>query len=164
MARSSGSEPGDVQKDWNVVQQHLLANGRDPGTLTFGATQFLHVVEGRDRQSAMSEQMPLFLEIMGGHRTTDDLQASYLTGTIDDMLSTINKLREAGLQYLILTPLVDDPGQLELITRHIVEPLGSRSNAGSGPGPNSGPTEWGRLTPVARAGVPRIILLWRSIR
>ena len=123
MARSSGSEPGDVQKDWNVVQQHLLANGRDPGTLTFGATQFLHVVEGGDRETAMSEQMPLFLEIMGGHRTDDDLQASYLTGTIDDMLSTINKLWEAGLQYIILTPLVADPAQLELITRHIVEPL-----------------------------------------
>ena len=123
MARSSGSDPGDVRKDWTVVQQHLLANGRDPGTLTFGATQFLHVVEGRDRQNALDKQMPHFLEIMGGHRTTEDLQASYLTGTIDDMLSTIQGLREAGLQYLILTPLVDDPGQLELITRHIVEPL-----------------------------------------
>ena len=123
MARSSGSDPEDVQEDWNVVKQHLLANGRDPGTLTFGATQFLHVVEGRDREKALAEQMPHFLEIMGGHRTADDLQASYLTGTIDDMLSTIKKLREAGLQYLILTPLVDDPVQLELITRHIVEPL-----------------------------------------
>jgi hypothetical protein len=27
------------------------------------------------------------------------------------------------LQYLILTPLVKDHDQLELITRHIVEPL-----------------------------------------
>ena len=123
MARSSGSDPGDVQNDWNVVKGHLTARGRDPATLTFGATQFLHVVEGRDRQNALDEQMPHFLEIMGGHRTTEDLQASYLTGTIDDMLATITALREAGLQYLILTPLVEDPGQLELITRHIVEPL-----------------------------------------
>ena len=74
-------------------------------------------------EKALAEQMPHFLEIMGGHRTADDLQASYLTGTIDDMLSTIDTLRDAGLQYLILTPLVDDPRQLELITRHIVEPL-----------------------------------------
>jgi alkanesulfonate monooxygenase len=123
MARSSGSDPGDVQNDWNVVKKHLIAGGRDPTTLTFGATQFLHVVEGRDRQKALNEQMPLFLDIMGGHRSTEDLQASYLTGTIDDLLATITTLREAGLQYLILTPLVEDPGQLELITRHIVEPL-----------------------------------------
>jgi len=123
MARSSGSDPGDVQNDWAVVKEHLSANGRDPATLIFGATQFLHVVEDRDRQGALDEQMPLFLEIMGGHRTTEDLQASYLTGTIDDMLATITALRDAGLEYLILTPLVEDPRQLELITRHIVEPL-----------------------------------------
>jgi hypothetical protein len=60
---------------------------------------------------------------MGGHRTEEDLRASYLTGTIDDMLATIQTLHEVGLQYLILTPLVKDPAQLELITRHIVEPL-----------------------------------------
>ncbi len=123
MARSSGSDPGDVQNDWKVVKEHLTANGRHPATLTFGATQFLHVVEDGDRQRALDEQMPLFLEIMGGHRTTEGLQASYLTGTIDDMLATITGLRDAGLQYLILTPLVEDRGQLELITRHIVEPL-----------------------------------------
>lgn len=123
MARSSGSDPGDVQNDWAVVKEHLTANGRDPATLIFGATQFLHVVEDGDRQGALDEQMPLFLEIMGGHRTTEDLQASYLTGTIDDMLTTITALRDVGLEYLILTPLVEDARQLELITRHIVEPL-----------------------------------------
>lgn len=123
MARSSGSDPGDVANDWRVVQEHLTSSGRDPATLTFGATQFLHVTEEGDRESALSEQMPHFLEIMGAHRTTEDLRASYLTGTIDDMLATIQSLHDAGLQYLILTPLVRDPDQLELITRHIVEPL-----------------------------------------
>ena len=123
MARSSGSDPGDVAKDWRLVQDHLMANGRDSATLTFGATQFLHVTEGGDRRKALAEQMPHFLEIMGAHRTEEDLHASYLTGTIDDMLATIESLRAAGLQYLILTPLVSDPAQLELITQHIVEPL-----------------------------------------
>jgi alkanesulfonate monooxygenase len=123
MARSSGSDPGDVARDWQVVQDHLTANGRDPSTLTFGATQFLHVTEHASRDQALEEQMPRFLEIMGGHRTEADLRASYLTGTIDDMLGTVASLRAAGLQYLILTPLVTDPAQLELVTRHIVEPL-----------------------------------------
>jgi hypothetical protein len=60
---------------------------------------------------------------MGEHRTEQDLRASYLTGTIDDMLATIESLCAAGLQYLILTPLVRDAQQLELITRYIVEAL-----------------------------------------
>ncbi len=121
MARSSGSDPADVQNDLGVVKEHLLANRRPPSELTFGATQFLHVVE--DGALALDEQMPLFMHIMGGHRTVADLRASYLTGTIEDMLATISTLRDAGLEYLILTPLVTDPHQLELITRHIVEPF-----------------------------------------
>jgi probable F420-dependent oxidoreductase len=123
IARSSGSDPGDVANDWRVVQDYLTSAGRDPATLTFGATQFLHVTEEGDREKALSEQMPHFLEIMGAHRTAEDLRASYLTGTIDDMLATIHSLHAVGLQYLILTPLVKDLDQLELITRHIVEPL-----------------------------------------
>ncbi len=32
------------------------------------------------------------------------------------MMGAIAELAAAGLQYLILTPLVNDPGQLDLIT------------------------------------------------
>ena len=123
MARSSGSAPQDVQRDWEVIRDHLLANGRDPATLNFGATQFLHVVEDTDRSRALEMQIPRFLDIMGEHRSMDDLRASYLMGTIDDIVHAITKMREIGLEYLILTPLVDDLSQLDLITRHIVEPL-----------------------------------------
>ncbi len=45
MARSSGSDPGDVKRDWQVVRSHLEAQGRDPDDLVFAATQFLHVTE-----------------------------------------------------------------------------------------------------------------------
>ncbi len=123
MARSSGSDPGDVKRDWQVVRSHLEEQGRDPNDLVFGATQFLQVTETDSREEALEVQIPRFLDVMGGHRTVEDLRASYLTGTVDDMLGAISELASAGLQYLILTPLVNDPGQLDLITRHIVEPM-----------------------------------------
>ncbi|NND13763.1 MAG: TIGR03619 family F420-dependent LLM class oxidoreductase [Acidimicrobiia bacterium] len=123
MARSSGSDPGDVKADWQAVQDHLISIGRDPDHLIFGATQFLHVVEDASRQEAVAAQMPHFLAVMGEHRTSEDLQASYLTGTIDDMQETVTGLRDAGLEYLILTPLTNDPHQLDLIARHLVEPF-----------------------------------------
>ncbi len=123
MARSSGSDPGDVRNDWLEVQAHLKSQGRDPRSLTFGATQFLHVASGTSSTAALAEQMPLFMAVMGDHRTDDDLQASYLTGSIDDMQATIAGLRDAGLEYLILTPLVADPNQLDLIVEHIVMPF-----------------------------------------
>lgn len=123
MARSSGSDPGDVRNDWEVVQASLRDGGRDPATLIFGATQFLHIVDTRSREAALAEQMPRFIEIMGTHRTEEDLRASYLTGTVGDMRETIGLLRDAGLQYLILTPLVADPRQLDLIAEYIVAPF-----------------------------------------
>ena len=123
MARSSGSDPGDVKRDWQVVRSHLEEQGREPGDLTFAATQFLHVTETGSREEALDTQIPRFLDVMGHHRTVEDLQASYLTGTIDDMKGAIAELAAAGLQYLILTPLVNDPEQLDLITTHIVEPM-----------------------------------------
>ena len=123
MARSSGSDPKDVRNDWLAVQAHLEENGRDPTTLTFGATQFLHIAASASTEDAMAEQMPLFTRVMGDHRTRGDLQASYLTGSIEEMQETVAGLQRAGLEYLILTPLVDDPRQLDLIVEHIVEPF-----------------------------------------
>lgn len=123
MARSSGSDPGDVRSDWLAVQDHLANEGREPGTLTFGATQFLHVVPDVPTSEAWTRQQPLFKAVMGDHRTNDDLQASYLTGSVEDMRATITGLREAGLEYLILTPLASDAAQLDLIVEHIVGPF-----------------------------------------
>ena len=122
MARSSGSDPGDVANDIKVVRQHLADNGRDPATLTIGATQFLHVVDTGSEAEAVAEQIPRFHSVMGRDRTDDDLRASYLTGNPAQMRDTIAQLRDAGLEYLILTPLVNDPRQLELIEQHIINP------------------------------------------
>lgn len=123
MARSSGSDPEDVRNDWLAVQAHLEENGRDPTTLTFGATQFLHIADSTATENALAEQMPLFTSVMGDHRTPGDLQASYLTGSVEEMQETVAGLQQAGLEYLILTPLIDDPRQLDLIVEHIVEPF-----------------------------------------
>jgi probable F420-dependent oxidoreductase len=126
MARSSGSDPGDVKNDWEAVAGHLSDNGRDPATLTFGATQFLHMSQSSSADECLSEQMPLFHAVMGRDRSDADLQASYLTGTIGEIQETIGGLRDAGLQYLILTPLSSDPAQLDLIVEHIVEPFSGK--------------------------------------
>jgi len=70
-----------------------------------------------------AEQGPHFARVMGTHRTFDDLAASYLLGTIEDIQRRIAALAEVGLQELIITPVTDDPGQLELLARHVLEPF-----------------------------------------
>jgi probable F420-dependent oxidoreductase len=123
MCRSSGSDLQMVQDDWRVVQDFLRENGRDPATLTFGHTQFVHVVETSSRDEALNEQGPHFMRVMGTHRTAEDLAASYLMGTLDEIQQRVAALADIGLEYLILTPVSNEPQQLDLLVKHIVEPF-----------------------------------------
>lgn len=123
MSRSSGSDATMVQADWEAVQEHLRANGRDPATLTFAHTQFVHLSEAANREEAIAEQGPLFARVMGDHRSFDDLAASYLLGTIDDIQRRVAELAAAGLQELIVTPVSDDPRQLDLLATHLLAPF-----------------------------------------
>jgi probable F420-dependent oxidoreductase len=125
MARSSGSDADMVKADWNVVRDFLEDNGRDPKTLTFGHTQFLHISETTSRDEAIAEQMPHFVRVMGTHRTSEDLASSYLLGTIDEIQARIEDLRRVELEYMMLTPVSNDARQLNLINKHIVEPFAS---------------------------------------
>ncbi len=123
MSRSSGSDATMVKADWQVVQDHLRANGRDPATLTFAHTQFVHISEAATREQAIAEQGPHFARVMGDHRTFEELAASYLLGTIDDIQHRIADLAAVGLQELIVTPVTDDPRQLQLLEKYVVEPF-----------------------------------------
>ncbi|MBA3450533.1 MAG: LLM class flavin-dependent oxidoreductase [Chloroflexia bacterium] len=123
MSRSSGSDAGMVKADWIVVQEYLRGIGRDPRTLTFAHTQFVHISEAPTREEAIAEQGPCFARVMGTHRSFDDLAASYLLGTIDDIQRRIADLAAVGLQEIILTPVTDDPRQLDLLATHVVAPF-----------------------------------------
>lgn len=123
MARSSGSDAAMVKADWEIVQDYLCRCGRDPATLTFAHTQFVHISERSTHEAAIAEQVPLFARVMGTHRSHEDLAASYLLGTIDEIQRRIDDLRAVGLQELLLTPVSDDPRQLNLLVEHIVRPF-----------------------------------------
>jgi probable F420-dependent oxidoreductase len=123
MARSSGSDADMVKADWEVVQEFLRAEERDPQTLTFAHTQFLHIVDTASRDDSFDEQMPHFIRVMGTHRTREDLASSYLLGTVDEIQGRIDDLRAVGLEYMILTPVSNDPRQLDLINKHVVGPF-----------------------------------------
>jgi hypothetical protein len=123
MSRSSGSDAESVKADWAAVQHYLRGIGRDPRTLTFAQTQFVHISEAATTEAAIAEQGPLFARVMGDHRSFDDLAASYLLGTIDDIQHRVADLGAVGLQELLLTPVTDDPRQLDLLAKHVVGPF-----------------------------------------
>jgi alkanesulfonate monooxygenase SsuD/methylene tetrahydromethanopterin reductase-like flavin-dependent oxidoreductase (luciferase family) len=120
LSRCSGTQEW-VKRDWLQLQQHAREMGRDPGKLTFGHCNFLHLVDTADHDKAVAESEAPFLRVMGTHRSYAHLQECYLIGSIDRIHARIDDLRRAGLEYLVLGPVTDDPGQIELMAKRIVQ-------------------------------------------
>jgi hypothetical protein len=79
----------------------------------------------RDHHAVDEEfyQMP-FLRVMGTHCSYDHLQECYMIGSIDRITARIADLVEAGLRYLVLGPVTDDPQQIDLIAQRIAANVG----------------------------------------
>ena len=95
--------------------------GRDPRKITFGHCNFIHLADTADHEKAVEQSKAPFLRVMGAHRSYEHLQDSYLIGSIERINARIDDLRQAGLQYLVLGPVTDDPKQIDLIAKRIVK-------------------------------------------
>jgi probable F420-dependent oxidoreductase len=118
LSRCSGTQER-VKRDWGQVQAHASALGKDPAGITFGHCNFIHLVDTADRRKALETSREPFLRVMGTHRSYDHLQECYMIGSIDRINAGIADLVEAGLQYLVLGPVTDDPKQIDLIAQRI---------------------------------------------
>jgi len=119
LSRCSGTQEW-VKRDWGQLQAHARAMGRDPGTLTFGHCNFTHLVETANPDRALEECKAPFLRAMGTHRSWEHLQECYMAGSIDRINARIADLVGAGLQYLVLGPVSDDPRQIDLLAKRVM--------------------------------------------
>lgn len=119
LSRCSGTQEW-VKRDWGLLKEHARTRGRDPKTLTFGHCNFVHLVEERDHERAVAKSKAPFLRTMGTHRSWEHLQECYMVGSIDRLNQRIDDLVGAGLKYLVLGPVTDDPKQIDLLARRVV--------------------------------------------
>jgi probable F420-dependent oxidoreductase len=119
LARAAGSTDS-VIADWAQIQGRLAELGRKPGSVIFGHLNFLHIVPTDDERAAHRAQRPLIERIMGTHRSFKHLQTCYFLGTPARIRARIAELRDAGLEYLVLTPLDYDLEQLVLWDEEIL--------------------------------------------
>ena len=119
LSRCSGTQEW-IKRDWADLQAHARRMGRDPKALTFGHANFIHLVETESHEKAVAESKAPYLRVMGTHRSWEHLQECYLVGSVDGINARIGDLVEAGLQYLVLGPVTDDPGQIDLIAKHVM--------------------------------------------
>ena len=122
LSRNSGT-PELIKRDWAEIQAALAGRGLPAESIGFAHCNFIYLVETSDREAALEAQRPYFLEVMGTHRPWEQLQQSYLLGSLEDILGRLVDLKDAGVEYLVLGPTSDDPAQLDLIEKHIVPAL-----------------------------------------
>ena len=118
LSRCSGTQEW-VKRDWDQIRAHAAAMGRDPASITFGHCNFVHLVERGGQAGALAASREPFLRVMGGHRSYEHLQECYLIGGIDRINARIADLVGAGLRYLVLGPVTDDPGQIDLLAKYV---------------------------------------------
>jgi len=118
LSRCSGKQEW-VKRDWDQIRAHARTMGADPASVTFGHCNFIHLVEKGDHAAALRESREPFLRVMGTHRSYEHLQECYMIGGIDRINARIADLVDAGLTYLVLGPVTDDPGQIDLLARHV---------------------------------------------
>jgi len=92
---------------------------------TFAHCNFIHAVDTEDEATALAAQEPSFMEVMGDHRSFESMRRSYLIGTPGQQQERLHAMKDLGCEYVILGPTSDDPAQIELIQRLVVEPVES---------------------------------------
>jgi alkanesulfonate monooxygenase SsuD/methylene tetrahydromethanopterin reductase-like flavin-dependent oxidoreductase (luciferase family) len=119
LSRCSGTQEW-VKRDWGQLQDHARSMGRDPKQLTFGHCNFIHLVESANQDKAVEASRKPFERVMGTHRSYSHLQECYLIGSIDTINARIADLQGAGLEYLVVGPVSDDPRQFDLLQKHVL--------------------------------------------
>ena len=120
LSRCSGTQDW-VKRDWGLLQEHARAKGKDPKKIAFGHCNFIHLVDTASDEKAKQQSKAPFIRTMGTHRSYEHLQECYMIGSPDRLNERIEDLRKAGLQYLVLGPVTDDPKQIDLMAKRIVK-------------------------------------------
>ena len=108
ISRCSGKQEW-VKRDWEDLQRHAVRMGRDPKSLVFGHCNFTHLVETAKHERAVEASRAPFLRTMGTHRSWEHLQECYMVGSIERINARIADLVSAGMEYMVLGPVSDDP-------------------------------------------------------
>jgi len=119
LSRCSGKQEW-VKRDWVQLQDHARRLGKDPRAITFGHCNFIHLVEEKNHDRALAKSKAPFLRAMGRHRSYEHLQECYMIGAVDRINARIQDLVDAGLKYLVLGPVSDDPRQIDLLAKRVM--------------------------------------------
>ncbi|MGH2383016.1 MAG: LLM class flavin-dependent oxidoreductase [Candidatus Limnocylindria bacterium] len=117
------AEAEQIVDDWERLQPYIAEAGRRPEDIEVGHGQLLHLTREDRREQALDEQHRVAQRVLGTHRSREQLERSYLFGTLDEVVANCARRVGAGVEHLILHPLTDDPDQLDLWVKELFPKL-----------------------------------------
>ena len=90
----------------------------------------MHLVLTNDPAKAREEQHEAFLKVMSNERGPAYLESVYLFGTPDEIVASLQKRVDAGVEYFFLHTMTPDPAQLQDWIDHIIPNVKFPANAG----------------------------------
>jgi probable F420-dependent oxidoreductase len=117
------AEPEQILDDWKKLQPYIAEAGRRPEDIEIGHGQLIFLTEEDRHDRAVELQHAAAEQILGTSRSREQLERSYLFGTIDEIVQNCRRRAEIGVEHLILHPFTDDPEQLELWGRELLPRL-----------------------------------------
>jgi alkanesulfonate monooxygenase SsuD/methylene tetrahydromethanopterin reductase-like flavin-dependent oxidoreductase (luciferase family) len=111
LASAYNTTPNGFAEAWDRLQQALAANGRNadafPNTL---ATMWFHITEDRDEAEQILQQRVL----PAVHRPAEVLRERLPVGPADAFAEKLDAFAAAGVQRVLIWPVVDEVRQIEL--------------------------------------------------
>lgn len=102
-----------IQSDWAEFADYLETQGRDPDSLDRVALQYVHLVPGKDGEQARREQRKVYSGMIGENRTVEEATGNWLTGTVDEIRTTLAEYESLGFDEVILHPVTQTPAELD---------------------------------------------------
>lgn len=116
---SRGAAPLELlEQDWATIRSAAAEAGR-PAPV-FSHCNYMHLVESTDSAEVEAQQLAAYRKILGPKATPSEVSETHFMGSIDDILASLQRYADAGVEYLILGVLDYLPEQLDLWAKHIL--------------------------------------------
>ncbi len=101
-----------LASDWEAFEAFLEGIDRDPDTVDKILLQYLHLVPGREPDQVLRTQRKTYREVLGPDRTAEYAVEQWLTGTVDEIRSTLATYERQGFDEVILHPMAQGAADL----------------------------------------------------
>lgn len=107
------SAPEKVATEYDIITEHAERSGRPSESLDTVVLTYTHIVEGDDERAVREAQREVFEQLYSPEVGLEFAESNCLFGTVDQILDTMERYREIGVDELIVGPAARDDEVLE---------------------------------------------------